>query len=275
MRISAFFMPLFAMIAGIIGIYLRLSERWSVFDVRTGLAERGAGATYILIGFSVFYLSLVLLFAIRASKRHEPRRGFEKAFGTGQLSYPSIFFIIGLVWLSATVTRLIDLAATGPLQTTEIYFSVLSILSSISVTFFAIEMYQGSKRKVSYFLSVVPTVFACFWLILIYRENASNPVLLSYAYYCLAIIAATLGFYFTSGFVYDKPSTGMAIFTYYAAIYFGFVTLADSHSMNIRLIIAAIIAANFVHSSMLIKNLRRKRPVQSIKEPIVQQEQVQ
>ena len=67
MRISAFFVPFFALMASAVGFYLRLTERWNVFDARTGLAERGAGITYALIACSVVYLLLVLLFAARAA----------------------------------------------------------------------------------------------------------------------------------------------------------------------------------------------------------------
>ena len=253
-------MPFFAVIAGAAGFYLRLMELWNVFDVRTGLPERGADLSYALIAFSAFYLFLVMIFAIRASAKHEAQRGFENAFGTDPLSYPSIFLLVGLVWIVATVMHIFDMRAAGEYPTIEIYFSAMSILSAVSLTFFAIEMYQDSRRKSSYALSIVPTVFMCFWLILIYRANASNPVLLSYAYQCLAVISSTLGFYFTSGFVYDKPAPGKAILSYYASIYFCFVTLADGHSASIRLIFAAIIVANIVHSAMLIKNLKRKAP---------------
>ena len=120
-------------------------------------------------------------------------------------------------------------------------------------------MFQDSRRKAPFALSVVPTLFVCFWLILMYRQNASNPVLLDYIYKCLALVTSALSFYFTSGFLYGKPAPGKAIFTYFAAIYFCTVTLADDHPLSIKIIYFAMIAVNIVHSSMLLKNLKRKR----------------
>jgi hypothetical protein len=258
MRISAAIMPFFAIIAGAAGFYLRLMELWNVFDMRTGLPERGAPITIALIIVSAVFLILILLFAIRASMKRRSPGGFENAFGTESLAYPLVFSLIGIVWIGATVKHIVDLGAMGALPMAELYFSILSVLSAISIAFFAIEIYQDPRRKLTLVLSVIPTLFMCYWLILVYRQHASNPILLSYCYQCLAIILSTLGFYYTSGFVYSKPAPGKTIFIYLAAIYFCFVTLADEHTISIRLIFVAIIAMNVLYSSKLIRNLQKK-----------------
>jgi len=258
MRISAFFLPFFALVAGAAGFFLRLMELMYVFDARTGLPERGASITYALIALSVLFLILALFFSIWLALKRQSPRGFENAFGTDPLIYPLSFAIIGLLWLGATVKYFIDIYAAGSVPMTELYFGILSALSAISVAFFAIEMYQDPRRKMIFALSIIPTLFMCFWLIVMYRQNAANPILLSYAYQCLAIISAALAFYFTSGFVYGKPAPGKTVFFYFAAIFFCFVTLADEHETTIRLIFAAIIAMNVVYSSKLIRQLRRK-----------------
>ena len=202
---------------------------------------------------------LALVFCIRAVDKHRSPVGFENAFGTDPLTYPFAFSLIGLIWLGATVKRFFDLNAAGNLLQSDLFFLILSALAAISVAFFAIEMYQDPRRKMTFALSIVPTLFMCFWLVFIYKQNAANPILLSYCYQCLAVITSALGFYFTSGFVYSKPAPGKTIFFYLAAVYFGFVTLADAHDLAIKLIFAAIIAMNVTYSSMLIRNLRLKK----------------
>lgn len=257
MRITSIFMPFFALLAGAAGFCMRLTERWNVFDA-AGLPERGASITLVLIAFSAVFLLIALLFAIRAGVKYRSPSGFENAFGTDPLTYPFVFSLIGIVWLGATVKYFFDLNSAGGASIGELCFVILSALSAISTAFFAIEMYQDPRRKMVFTLTVVPTLFLCFWLILMYKQNAANPVLLSYCYQCLAIIAAALGCYYTSGFVYRKPYHGKAIFAYMAAIYFCFVTIADKQPMTTRLIYAAIIAVNLIYLSMLIRNLRRK-----------------
>jgi len=251
-------MPFFTILISVGGYYLRASERVNVFDPMTGLPARNATTTLVLIALSAAFMLFVIIFAINASIKHKALKGFENAFGTDPFAYPIVFTLIGIAWIVGTYMYFSDLNSVGSLTAIDIYFIAFSALAAISITFFAIEMYQDSRRKASYALSVVPTVFMCFWLILLYRQNASNPVLLSYAYQSLAIVASALSLYFTSGFLYDKPAPGKAIASYYAAIYFSAVTLADDHPMSIQLIFFALIAANLVYSTLLVKNLQKR-----------------
>jgi len=257
-RIAAVFMPFFALLAGVAGFYIRSLELLYVFDPLTGLPERGAALTYVLMAISVLLLVAAMIFSIVVAVRRKAPPGFENAFGTDPLTYPFAFGIIGLVWLAATIMNFLDLRQLGIIPLAYIFFSALSALAAISVAYFAIEMYQEPRRKSVFALSIIPTLFMCFWLVLLYRTNASNPILLSYAYQCLAIIASALGFYFTSGFVYGKPAPGKTLFFYFAAIFFCFVTLADEHNMMIRVIFASILAMNVLYSSKLIRNLQRR-----------------
>ena len=258
MRISAFFLPFCAILAGIGGLHLRLSERLNVIDTITGLPERNAPTTIWLIVLSLVFMLFILVFAIRVAVKHKALPGFENAFGTDPSAYPIIFIFIGVLWLVGTYLYFSYLNTNNAVTSIDIYFLIFSALSAVSVTFFAIEMYQDSRRIAPYALSIVPTVFMCFWLIFVYRQNASNPILLSYIYQSFAIIASALSFYFTSGFLYGKPAPGRAVLTYYAAIFFCIVTLADDHPLGVKLIFCALIAANLVHSTMLVKNLQRK-----------------
>ena len=258
MRKSAIIMPFFALLAGASGYFLRFIELRNVFDEQTGLPRRGAGITFALITLTVVFLIIIISFAINAGSRHTTPKGFENAFGTESLAYPLVFFIIGLLWLGSTAKYFLDVYALGEMPLSELIFSVLSALSAISVSLCAMEVYQDPRRKATLALSIVPTLFMCFWLILLYRRNASNPILLSYCYQCLAIITSTLGFYFTSGFVYSRPAPRKAIMSYISAIFFCFITLADDLDITIKLIFIAIIAINVVYSSMLLRNMKRK-----------------
>ena len=252
-------MPIFALFSGASGYYLRLMELRDVFDEHTGLPQRGAAATQALIIVSVFYLLLLLLFSLAAKSRYAPPAGFENAFGTNALAYPLVFLLIALVWLGATALHYFDLRSSGTILTSDICFLVLSALSAVSSFLFAIEVYQDPRRRSKLALSVIPTLFLCYWLVFLYRQNAANPIILSYSYFCLAIISSALGFYFTAGFVYNKPAQAKAVITLLAAVYFCFTTLADDHPTSIKLIMIAIIAASIVYSTLLIKNLQLKR----------------
>ena len=258
MRKFAVIMPGFALIAGVFGFILRRRELETVFDAVTGLPERGAGVTLGLIMLSVAVLVIGLIFSIAAKVKYDSPQGFENAFGTHSVAYPLFFLVIGLLWLAAAVLHFFNRDYTETVA--ELYFSVLAGLAAISSIFFAVEVYKNPGRKLKLGLSVVPTLFTCFWLILLYRRNASNPVLLTYVYHCLALIAATVSFYLYAGFVFNKSAPGKTIFFCAASIFFCTVTLADEHALWARVILAVIIAVNFVNGAMLIKNLERRNP---------------
>ena len=258
MRISAFFVPFFTILAGVGGFYLRISERLHVFDHVTGLPERNAATTIWLYILTAAFILSVIVFAIRVVSRHKALPGFESAFGTDPFAYPIVFVLIGIVWLIGTFLYYSDINTHGFFTSYDIYFLVLSALSAIAVAFFAIEMYKDSRRQAPYALCVIPTAFMCFWLIFLYRHNASNPVLLSYVYQLFAVITTALSFYFTAGFLYGKPAPGRSTVAYFVSIYFCIVTLADDHPLGIIIIICALIAVNLIHGAMLLKNLQRK-----------------
>ena len=258
MRRFAIVMPLFAILAGVAGLYVRMLERRDVFDDFTGLPERGATITYLLIALAVGFLILVAVFSIVAGVKHTSLRGFDNAFGTESLAYPFLITLLGAVWLGATVKYFVDSNASLELSEPSLYFVILSALAALSMVFFAIEIYQDPRRKTALVLSVVPILFMCFWLILLYKENATNPVLLGYCYYCLAVISVTLSFYYTAGFIFNKRSPGKAVFVYLASIFFCLVTLADDHQIGVKLILAAMAAVDAIYSFMLIRHMRKK-----------------
>jgi len=251
-------MPFFALLAGACGYYLRLIESASVFDRVSGLPQRGAAITLALIILSILFLIIILLYTLRLGSRYSSPEGFHEAFGTEPLAYPFIFIVVGIAWLGATIKYLFEQRLLGSLPFSEICFIVLSALSAISLTLFAVEMYQDAHSKSRLALSIVPTIFMCYWLILFYSRNSANPILLGYGYQCLAIISSTLGFYFTSGFVYNKPAPGRTIFAFFAAVFFCFVTLADNHPVSIKIIFVVLIVVNVVYSSMLIGRMQKK-----------------
>ncbi|MDR2590499.1 MAG: hypothetical protein LBC71_05895 [Oscillospiraceae bacterium] len=255
MRISVILIPVISILLGVLGFFLRASELANVFDPITGLPMRGAATTFWLVTLTVAFLLAIAIFAIITTILHRSPRGFENAFGTDPLFYPISFVVISLVWLLGTLLFYFD---NSTIDRIDASFVIFSAVSAVCVTFFAIEMYQDARKKASYAFCLVPTIFLCFWLVLLYRQNAANPILLSYVYQCLAIAVSALSFFYTAGFLYDKPAPGKAIFCYSASIYFCIVSMADDIFLGLKIIFGAVIAVNVLHSSMLLKNLQKK-----------------
>ncbi|MCL2402523.1 MAG: hypothetical protein FWC90_07785 [Oscillospiraceae bacterium] len=260
MRKSAVIIPFIALIAGAVGLYLRHIELQNVFNI-SGLPTRGASETIILIIVSCAFVLLALIYAVIVGIKYASPRGYENAFGTNTIAYPLFFFLVGIVWLVSTVIHFFEMNALETVHNSHIFFAILSALAAISLMLFAIEIFKDPKQKLKFVLSIIPSLFLCFWILSMYRENAANPVLLSYVYYFFALVFSLLGFYMTSGFVFDKSAPGKTIFFCLAAIFFCFITLADSHDIGIRIILGLLIAINAVNSAMLIRRLVVKSAV--------------
>ena len=258
MRITSFFIPFIVLIVGAAGFALRFTELASVFDAVSGLPERNALISLVLIGFSVLVFMIAFIFSISTSIRYTVSGDYDDAFGTDSFAYPAIYTALCTIWLVATIVYFLELFSLGDIALIDQVFAVASSLSAIFLMIFAIEVYKNPRRKFLSFLSIIPTFFMCFWLILIYMENASNPVLLGYAYKCLAFVFSSLGLYFCTGFAIGKPVIGKAILSYTGAAYFCMVILADDYSLSIKMIIAAIAIMNLFNLGSLIRNLQRK-----------------
>jgi len=259
MKVFAIVAPIISILAGVGGFLLRSRELAYVFDPITGLPDRGALTTKVLIAFVAFNLLVAFIVGICIYCKRKTPKGFDNAFGTDPIFYPIIFTLISIVWLVGTFLLFHYQRALGVFALTDIIYLALSLLSAICVALFAIEMFQDFRRKALYALSLAPTIFLCFWLIVLYNQNATNPILLSFVYQALAIVFASLAFYFTSGFVYSKSAPGRAVGSYYLSILFSSITLADDLHIGQRLIFIAIIGASLVHLSAVLRNLKPKK----------------
>ena len=83
MRKSAVIMPLAFLLTGIIGFFIRRWELDTVIDNATGLAEKNAPVTVLLIGISVAVILAAMLTAILTSVRTKADREYARAFKTG------------------------------------------------------------------------------------------------------------------------------------------------------------------------------------------------
>jgi len=258
MRLSAFFMPLFTLIFGILGYRLRLSEQHNVFDSATGLPMHGATTTYALFALTALFLLVVFIFILCAVIRNKSSYRFDLAFGTSSLIYVLVSSVIGAAWGVGTYFYFLELNAENMLSAATVAYIVLSALTALAVIALSLEVFRVTHRRTPYYLCIIPIIFMCFWLILIYSENASNPILLSYAYQIVAIVTTALSFYFTACFVYGKIVTGRALLSYFTSIYFCMVTLADGHPTGVNVVLIAIVAYCTVHSFALIRNLKSR-----------------
>ena len=254
MRKNALLLPISALALGFAGGVLRRRELNTVFDPVTGLAERGAAVTVMLCTLVIAALVLYLVVSYLIGRKYTAHKSYDLALFAGKTPALAALTCAGFLWLAASVKIFLDARVGGGVTNVDIVFCGFSALSAISVIALALLTFKSSKGPGTLFFSVVPSLFLCLWLILFYKQNATNSVRLDYCYQCLAIASAVLSFYFSAGCFFGKAAAGKTIYSYMITIFFGTLTLFDSFSIEMKSIFAAILIITIVYSVHYIGN---------------------
>lgn len=168
-----------------------------------------------------------------------------------------------LAWLLGAVILLSALilmfsADSSRIPVMQRIFSALAILSGASLPFILGKKGSEEANPNGGIASVVPVLFACFWLVFSYRVNAENPVLWAYCVEILAIAATALAFYYIAAYFYCRAKPDRALFTVQLAAFLDITTLADERALGISVIFAAVAAFLLLTEFVLIENLKEK-----------------
>ncbi|NLA86521.1 MAG: hypothetical protein GX847_04400 [Clostridiales bacterium] len=255
MRKSAVAMPVFALVAGAFGFLIRRIEVNTAFEIATGFAKRDAWSTPVLIALSGFVIILAVLFALLTVTKFKAENDFSKAFAPRGFLYIGAMFILALGWLVTDVFYFLE--KRTDLTAIDIIWIFLAAVTALSLIFLARGAYKGRGGGEMHLFSIIPPIFFCYWLIILYKDNAANPVLLSYCYQCLAIAAAALSFYFSAGFVYKKSVTGRSLASFLVTIYFCAVVLAENTVLPLKIFYGITLLVQFINVIVFIRNLKR------------------
>lgn len=99
-------------------------------------------------------------------------------------------------------------------------------------------------------------IFICYWLILTYKINAANPVILDYVYDALALCAFALAGYYITGFCYGRGSPAKTLFFSNFSVYLCFVSIAGSHIFPVTVFYSFTASVMLLNSITLMFNLK-------------------
>lgn len=220
------------------GFAVRWMQNISIFDEETHLAAPGATTSWMLV---VLSLAALVLFAARlfplagspmSSHPSSDIRGDDRAYRIMALlsgfmvAFGGAMMVLGILGDDEGALR-----------------RELGILAFISGCGFIYAGYAGKSKAdtpLSAFFSAVPELFACFWLIVSYRDHASNPVIWSYCVEIIAIAVAVLALHFTAGFVFCRPRTYATSLLLCMGAYACFTALGDTRPAAFQLCFAGM-----------------------------------
>ena len=257
MRKSSVIMPVILLVAGLAGCYLRRTELATVFD-SSGYPILYRPVTLALLGLSALAFLAALIFSIAVAAGFSARQDYKRAYKPSGLLYLLVFFVLGVALILFSLYYVLMVRASGAASLLSYIFAALAVLSGISFIVLAYGAYKGTRGNSPMVFAVFPVLFACLWLILLYKDHSTDPVLLRYGYQCLAIAASTLSFYYGAGLAYRKAAAGRTVFAHLLGIFFCAVVLFEDLLLPLRVFFLILMLAQFINAIVFIRNLARK-----------------
>jgi hypothetical protein len=249
--------PALALCFGAGGALVRGMELSTGFDFFTGLAERGDVITKALIALCVAVAVCAVVFAIIVSKKYQAPDKFYRAFDMKNVALLAVLLIAGAVVIVGSVA-----AVTKPFEGVEgtalWVFAIFGMLSGISMIVMALSAFTRREGAGLLLCSVIPAIFYCYWMVVLYRNNAGNPVLLDYCFGCFAFASAALSFYYIAGFVFGKIKIAPTVLFTLLGIFFLMVNLADLGSLPLILVTIGTVVFLTISCGLLLENMEEK-----------------
>jgi hypothetical protein len=259
------YLPLLSAVLGVVGFALR---RWAVnaaFESDTGLAIAGHPAILALIGLTV--LAVILLAVLCQGSRQLTEEECPLALAGADPFALILSCSAGFLTILAGCAAFLDLLTgfqamthydSGVLSSlTPLLLGAFALVSGVCMLILARQRYQRGQGESFSFLPLIPAFFTCFWLIDVYRVRASDPVILGYAWFFLAVIALTLALYCSAGFAFRNGKPFMALYWSMLSVVFILTTAADEHALMDLLLLAAGALWCLAQSRVLLRNLEK------------------
>lgn len=208
------FPSLFALpvVTGICGALLRASQLRHAYDAETGILHSGEPVTYGLVAVCVIAALIALLASF---------------FLKNGVEIKSEKFRKGLFFSTAAASLLLLVYAAMTLYTLLEKFSIPTlILGLISVycvvAFLVLSKYSFAERDdLSYCIfSAVPSFWACFVLILAFRDKISDPIIANYVPMIFSYLSILMFCYSVAAHILGKNKKHVAVFTCFFGIFF-------------------------------------------------------
>lgn len=209
------------LIAGIAAAFLRLVEVKTIFEPETGLAKEAATISIILIALTIAVCIKAVLYSASLVKKGHVNVDMAKPFPITSKIAAAVITASGIIIAVGSIANFF--LDTEEATVFKALFLLLGIVAGVSI----IVMVQSRNRNPGAW-ACMPAIFMCYWLVLTYKENNTNPVLLEYCYECLAAASATVSFYYAAGHYYGKLTPKRTIISHLSGVYFCLLTTCNA-----------------------------------------------
>lgn len=234
--------PGVAVLAGVVGHFLRRWELTVAFEADTGLPIAGTAATYALAAWSVA-VAVVLILLCREERGE---LSFDRAFAAeGSTLYITAVALAAFLLLASAGAEIVTYSITrqNVLNSAEgqramwLWLALPPVRIALCVLGFGCTLMVGknlyaAQGKGEENLPMLGLcILFCVWLISNFQIRAADPVILDYVYEVFAICAGLVGLYEMATYAFQTGHPRRTLVISLLGVYFSLVTLADSHSV--------------------------------------------
>jgi len=193
------------------GLFARWLQQINIFEEGTGLATPGALSSRMYVLVCVLAAAVLAYLLLRVRRRMAPPPEQLELLSSGRL-FPILMGISGVLAAAGSVL----IFFLGKHDALSAILAVLGLLAALGIGLYPLALRYAEQGCV---LCTAPILFSCFWFILLYKDNISDPVLWHYAPVMVTVAAAILAWFYMAGFAFCQPRPLVSAFSsYYAAI---------------------------------------------------------
>jgi len=240
-----------AMITGAFALLLRWLQCSMIFKPESDLAVAGSPISYVM-ALVIVAVPLVLWRLSRQSGIKAATKEPEAALSRPN---PAAGVLLGVAALVAALGAVLLFFQTGNLE-----LKIAALLGLLAAPVLMLYPSLPGWGGVGAVFSLIPVAFYALWMIVIYKENAVNPVLWSFAVEILSVAAGLYAVFQLSAYLFFSAKPRKALFACGLATVYGMMALADSSLLSVKLLHGSWCAALVVMGWILLTNVPEEEP---------------
>ncbi len=202
----------FPVTTGICGAILRAYQFRNAFDPQTGILKSGDPATYGFISVCIIaaFMAVIASFLLKSGIEIKSKK-FDSLL-TVAMSVSAVFILAHAGIILFSLCDEFDL--------TQLILALFSVYCSVSLLIMG-KYRMAERNSIAYCVfSAVPVFWACFLLILTFREKISDPVISNYVPLIFSYICILFFTYSMAAHILGKKKKHVAVFACFLGLFF-------------------------------------------------------
>lgn len=257
MRNTAYKLTAFTAIISAAGFMLRWLQNMQIFDVETGLAERGRPISFLVAGIIVLAAAAFGVIVLRL-KKYAAAQEPDKALGGQTFIHTAICAFAVLLLAASGVMQLLTANGVNFADNQIAIRRIMAIATIAAAIAYALLMTGLSNQEragLRRWCSGILILFAGLWLSAEYKTAASDPVLWRSAVEILGVCSALMAFYHIAGYFFGQPNPYASVFFCDLGAFLCVMSSIDDHTGAENLCFAAVALVLLIWAYSIIANL--------------------